>query len=144
MENLILNPIEPLLLLGIAIFLIVAEVFVMSFIAVWFAIAFIAVSIVSVYISFSDGVYQLTAVAVISLLSLFALRTKAMEKLLKSEKVIKEDFLNTSGTGIFRNNKIEFKGTYWDFECESDTTFEENEKVKVLSTNKNIAIIEKK
>ncbi|MBP6714570.1 MAG: nodulation efficiency protein D, partial [Aliarcobacter sp.] len=73
------------------------------------------------------------------------LRKKVLEKFLNSRKNISDDFLNEKGIGEIRNSKVFYKATYWDIDSNIDEKeFVEGEKVVVLKTHKNTAIIEKK
>ena len=141
----ILDVIDPFILLAIGIALIAFEALIASFILIWFGVGFVVIAIVSSMYMFSDGIWQIAAASIISLLLLFLLRKKVLEKFLNSRKDISDDFLNEKGIGEIRNSKVFYKATYWDINSNIDEKeFVEGEKVVVLKTHKNTAIIEKK
>ena len=141
----ILDVIDPFILLAIGIALIAFEAVIASFILIWFGVGFVVVAIISSLYIFSDGIWQIAAASIISLLLLFLLRKKVLEKFLNSRKNISDDFLNEKGIGEIRNSKVFYKATYWDIDSNIDEKeFVEGEKVVVLKTHKNTAIIEKK
>ena len=141
----ILDVIDPFILLAIGIALIAFEALIASFILIWFGVRFVVIAIVSSMYMFSDGIWQIAAASIISLLLLFLLRKKVLEKFLNSRKDISDDFLNEKGIGEIRNSKVFYKATYWDIDSNIDEKeFVEGEKVVVLKTHKNTAIIEKK
>ena len=141
----ILDVIDPFILLAIGIALIAFEALIASFILIWFGVGFVVIAIVSSIYMFSDGIWQIAAASIISLLLLFLLRKKVLEKFLNSRKDISDDFLNEKGIGEIRNSKVFYKATYWDIDSNIDEKeFVEGEKVVVLKTHKNTATIEKK
>ena len=141
----ILDVIDPFILLAIGIALIAFEALIASFILIWFGVGFVVIAIISSMYMFSDGIWQIAAASIISLLLLFLLRKKVLEKFLNSRKDISDDFLNEKGIGEIRNSKVFYKATYWDIDSNIDEKeFVEGEKVVVLKTHKNTAIIEKK
>ena len=141
----ILDVIDPFILLAIGIALIAFEAVIASFILIWFGVGFVVIAIVSSMYMFSDGIWQIAAASIISLLLLFLLRKKVLEKFLNSRKDISDDFLNEKGIGEIRNSKVFYKATYWDIDSNIDEKeFVEGEKVVVLKTHKNTATIEKK
>ena len=141
----ILDVIDPFILLAIGIALIAFEAVIASFILIWFGVGFVVIAIISSMYMFSDGIWQIAAASIISLLLLFLLRKKVLEKFLNSRKDISDDFLNEKGIGEIRNSKVFYKATYWDIDSNIDEKeFIEGEKVVVLKTHKNTATIEKK
>jgi membrane protein implicated in regulation of membrane protease activity len=141
----ILDVIDPFILLAIGIALIAFEAVIASFILIWFGVGFVVIAIISSMYMFSDGIWQIAAASIISLLLLFLLRKKVLEKFLNSRKDISDDFLNEKGIGEIRNSKVFYKATYWDIDSKIDEKeFVEGEKVVVLKTHKNTATIEKK
>ena len=140
----LLDIIDPYLLLGIGVVLIGLEAIVTSFILIWFGLGFLIVSLISMGYDFSDGIWQLGVVAIISLAFIVLLRKKALEKFLSSDKNITDNFLEEGGIGEIKNSKVFFKGTYWEIDSSlNNNEFKENEKVKVIKTYKNFAKIEK-
>ena len=141
----ILDVIDPFILLAIGIALIAFEAVIASFILIWFGVGFVLTAIISSMYMFSDGIWQIAAASIISLLLLFLLRKKVLEKFLNSRKDISDDFLNEKGIGEIRNSKVFYKATYWDIDSNIDEKeFVEGEKVVVLKTRKNQATIEKR
>ena len=144
MENQILNLFSPTILIAIGIGLIVLEVFTFSFVLFWFGLASILVGIISFTSIFTDGLWQLSSIAIIAMALLFLLRLKAMEKFLKSkEKENNDNFFNEKGIGIIKDGKVYYKATYWNIDLVNKDTFVEDEKVTVLGAAKGIATIEK-
>ena len=139
-----LNILSPTLLIAIGIFLIATEAITFSFILFWFGLASIIVGLLSFIIDFPTLAWQLTAISIIALLSLFSLRTKALELFLKTKEndEVKDNFLNTGGDGVVKNSKVYYKATFWD--CDTLEEFEEGEKVRVLEAKRGKVIIEKK
>ena len=78
----ILDVIDPFILLAIGIALIAFEALIASFILIWFGVGFVVIAIVSSMYMFSDGIWQIAAASIISLLLLFLLRKKVLEKFL--------------------------------------------------------------
>lgn len=141
----VLDLINPYILIGIAVVLIGLEAVITSFILIWFGLGFLIVGLISFGYEFSDGLWQLGAVALISLAFLVLLRKKALEKFLKSDKDISDNFLNEKGIGEVKNSKIFYKATYWEVEFASqEFDLEEGQKVEVLKTYRNFAVIEEK
>lgn len=137
----IFEPFSLSILFGLGFGLIALEVLLGSFFVLWFGLGFLIVGLVHWVYPFSDGLWQLISVAVISaiLLILFYKRLKKFIK--KSEKEIKQDFLNEQGYGVYKEGMIDYKGTMWKFEPSLDLN--ENERVRVLKTHKSTAFIEK-
>ena len=141
----LLNVIDPYILLGIGVILIGLEAIVTSFILIWFGLGFVIAAFVSIGYDFTDGIWQLGIVAIVSLIFISLLRKKALEKFLSSQQNITDNFLEEGGIGEIKNSKVFFKGTYWEIDSSlEDSDFKENEKVKVLKTYKNFAKIVKK
>jgi len=140
-----LNVIDPYILLGIGVILIAFESIITSFILIWFGIGFVLTAFISYVYTFEDGIWQIALASFISLVLLFLLRKKTFKKFLKSEEDISDNFLNEKGFGEIKNNKVFYKGTYWEIDPSVDeSVFNEGEKVMVTKTYKNSAIITKK
>lgn len=141
----ILNVIDVYWLLGIGILLLGLEATISSFMLIWFGIGFIITAIVTIFYEFSDGIWQLSLVAILSIFQVIILRKKMLEKFLRSEENIDDNFFNEEGIGEIRNTKVFYKGTYWEQEPEVlNENFEDGEKVLVKRIYRNIAIIKKK
>lgn len=144
-QTMFLEIINPYILLGIGVVLIGLEAIVASFILIWFGLGFILTAFISMFYDFSDGLWQLGIVAIISLLFILLLRKKVLEKFLSSKEDITDNFLEEGGYGEIKNEKVFFKGTYWEIDASQDSSsFKEGEKVIVKKTFKNSATIEKK
>lgn len=143
--TMLLEIINPYILLGIGVVLIGLEALISSFILIWFGIGFVITALISMAFPFSDGVWQLATASIISLVFIVLLRKKALEKFLSSEENITDNFLHEGGIGEIKNSKVFFKGTYWEIDSDiNDNEFEEGEKVEVLETYRNSAKIVKK
>jgi membrane protein implicated in regulation of membrane protease activity len=140
-----LSLIEPYILLAIGIALRAIEALLVSFVVIWFGIGFIIVAVISYFYGFSDGMWQLAFVSLISLILLFLFRKKFLDKFSKSQVEVSDNFFNEKGIGEIKNSKVFYKGTYWEIDSNIDEKeFIEGEKVTVLKTSKNQAKIEKR
>ncbi len=139
-----LNIFDIYILLGIGVALIAFEAIVTSFILIWFGLAFIITAIISNFYDYTDGIWQLATVSLISLILLFFLRKKVLDKFLNSKVKISDSFFNEKGIGQIKNKKVFYKGTYWEIDSNlDDEEFKEEEKVLVVKTYKNFASIQK-
>ena len=139
----VISIISPTILIAIGLFLIAIEAMSFSFISFWFGLASILIGIATNFIDFNDGLWQIASICILALVLLLSLRTKLIEKFLKSkDQEINDTFLNEKGEGVIKNGKVEYKATYWDIDSK-DTDFKEGEKVIVLSALRNKAKIEK-
>lgn len=139
----VISIISPTILIAIGLFLIAIEAMSFSFISFWFGLASILIGIATNFIDFNDGLWQIASICILALVLLLSLRTKLMEKFLKSkDQEINDTFLNEKGEGVIKNGKVEYKATYWDIDSK-DTDFKEGEKVIVLSALRNKAKTEK-
>lgn len=129
----ILSVITPEYLIAAGVALIAIEAVIFSFVVFWFGLATVIVGVLSYLFPFNDGLHQLVAIALIAMVLLITLRAKVLERFMKAKgKDHDDDFLNEEGEGIIENGKVYFKATYW--KIDSSESFEEGEKVKVLST----------
>lgn len=143
--QIILNVIDPYILLAIGVALIAFEAVIASFVLIWFGFGFVLTALISYVYVFSDGVWQIAVASLFSLILLLLFRKKALESFLKSKKDISDNFLDEKGVGEIKNSKVFYKATYWDIDSEIDEKeFVEGEKVIVLKTHKNYATIEKR
>lgn len=143
--QIILSVIDPYILLAIGVALIALEAVIASFVLIWFGIGFVLTALLSYFLAFNDGIWQIATASIISLILLLMLRKKALESFLKSKKDISDNFLNEKGIGEIRDSKVFYKATYWDIDSKLDEKeFVDGEKVVVLKTHKNKASIEKK
>jgi len=143
--KIMLSIIDPYILLGIGVILIALESVIASFILMWFGIGFILTAFISYLYAFDDGIWQLSIASFISILLLLLLRKRTFKKFLSSNEKISDNFLNEKGIGEIKNDKVFYKGTYWEIDGEiNESIFTEGEKVLVTKTFKNSATIEKK
>lgn len=145
MDIQILEPIIPMALMGIGIALIAVESFIFSFFVFWFGIGFVLVGILSIFVEFNDGAWQLASVSVIAMILLITLRAKIIDKFLNAkdnQKTI-QDFLNESGFGVIKENKVYYKATYWNIEHDEKVTYEDGEEVYVIGTHKGFAKVKR-
>lgn len=140
-----LSVIDPYILIALGVAFIALEALIVSFIVIWFGIGFIIVGIISYIYPFSDAIWQIAMVCLLSLILIIFLRKKALESFLKSKMELTDDFLNEKGVGEIKNSKVFYKGTYWEIDSKIDEKeFIDGEKVVVLKTSKNHATIEKR
>jgi len=143
--QIILSVIDSYILLAIGVVLIALEAVIVSFVLIWFGIGFVLTALLSYFLPFHDGIWQIATASIISLILLLMLRKKALESFLKSKKDISDNFFDEKGIGEIRNSKVFYKATYWDIDSKLDEKeFVDGEKVMVLKTHKNKATIEKK
>ena len=145
MESLILNPIDPFLLIGLGFLLIASEMLVTAFIMLWFGLGIIIVGIISYFYAYTDGIWQLASASIIALLLLIFLRNKFVREFLSPvDKLPEENFLNEEGQGVIKDVKVYYKSIFWtpdNLAIISD--FEEGEVVDVLEALKGKAKIRK-
>ena len=145
LTQIILDVLDPYILLAIGVALIAFEAIIASFVLIWFGLGFILTALISYVYIFSDGLWQIAIASIFSLILLLLFRKKALESFLKSKKDISDNFLDEKGIGEIKNSKVLYKATYWDIDSELDEKeFVEGEKVVVLKTFKNQATIEKR
>lgn len=145
MEILSLGAFSGYILASIALAFFIFELFfgVGTFVLIWFGFGFLAVLICSIFYTFDLALVQVSLAFVFSVILLLIFRKKLLNYIRKSaDKKIKDDFLNESGIGTFKEGKIYFKGTFWDYEP-SNLKLNSKEKVKVISAKNNIVKIEK-
>lgn len=142
--QIILDISQPYILLAIGITLIALETFIGSFIIIWFGLGFIITAGISYFYEFSDGIWEITTVSIISLLLILFLRKKFIKIFIKSDINVSDDFFNEKGIGEIKNSKVFYKGTYWEIDSlVEEKQFFEGEKVIVLKILKNNATIKK-
>jgi membrane protein implicated in regulation of membrane protease activity len=133
---------DPIILISIGIIFVALEALFFSFFVFWFGIAAIIVGMISYVVRFDNGLWQIASVAVLAVISLAVLRAKALDRFMKvAGKSPNDDFLNTSGTGVIKDNKVYFKATYWTID--SHEKFIEDESVHVVSTKGATAVVQK-
>ena len=145
MESLILNPIDPFLLIGLGFLLIASEMLVTAFIMLWFGFGIIIVGIISYFYAYTDGIWQLASASIIALLLLIVLRNKFVREFLNPvDKLPEENFLNEEGQGVIKDGKVYYKSIFWTPDNLGNINdFEEGEVVDVLEALKGKAKIRK-
>lgn len=137
--------IEPYTLLAIGITLIALEAVIASFVVIWFGFGFVLVAFISFFYAYSNVIWQLSTISIFSMILIFTFRNKFIKKFLESKVKVSDDFLNEEGIGEIKNSKVFYKGTYWEIDQNININdFEENEKIIVLKTSRNVAFIKKK
>lgn len=135
MQTLILNPIDPLILIGVGILIISSEAIIASFILIWFGLGSVIIGVVSYFYGYEDGIWQIAHASIISVFLLLVLRGKLTKKLLNSkDSAPDENFLNTKGTGTIKNGKLYYKSIFW--------TIENTEILKDLKDGETVDILE--
>lgn len=136
--------ISPLILIAVGIGLIALEALLFSFIVFWFGMATIIVGLLSYLNIFEDGLWQLSTIAILSMLLLFTMRSKALQLFLKSkDQEYNDNFLNEEGVGVIKESNVYYKATNWRIDPMNKDEFKEGEQVHVLSVKKGIATIKK-
>jgi membrane protein implicated in regulation of membrane protease activity len=137
-----LDPFSVSVLLGLGIVLIGVEALMPGFIVIWFGLGFIITSILTLFVPFENGLYQLASVATIGALGVVFLRRFVQESLNKTTPKSMDDFLNVQGVGVITDEgMLKYKGTLWRYRGEGD--FAAGEEVNVVSVDGNVALIEK-
>jgi len=144
-----MKPISPLSLIGTGLILVFLEMVFTSFFLVFFGISAIIIGFLSFIVHFENGYYQIILFSLLTVANFIFLKKTLKDNFLKPAEEFKENVLNESGTGIIKNNRVNFKGTQWVFKVDETSEakledFEENETVNVLRIEHNKAIISKK
>lgn len=138
------NAIDFYTLISIGIVLVALEVFLYSFFVIWFGLGFIVVAFISIFFDFSDLYIQIGTISVFSLLFLLFFRKIFLKRFSKAQKELSDNFFNEKGFGVFKEQKIFYKGTFWELDPNFDkTNLKSGEKVKVIKIDKNVAFVEK-
>lgn len=135
------EPLSIYTLLGLGFVLIALEITLGSFYIMWLGIGFCVVGVIEYFYPFSSFLHQSAVALLIALLLLILLKKKVKTFMLRSEKEIKDNFLNEEGEGTIKHGMVFFKGTLWEYEPK-DIKVEEGLRVRVKKTKKNRAIIE--
>ena len=132
-----------LVLLGVGIVMIVAEIFFGSVFLFFIGIGLCITSVIEYLVGFDSLgdrlVWQAVSICAFSLLSLLVLRKPIKSWFNRSQ--VYEDTLCEGGEGEIREGMVYFKGTLWAYE-NSQRVFKEGDKVKVIKIHNNKAIIE--
>lgn len=145
METAALSGLSPLVLIAIGIALIAVESIFFSFILFWIGVASIIVGTYSYFDTTLDLKWQLSLIAILSLLLLILLRAKAVELFLKPKDTKQNDnFFNEPGYGVIKDGKVFYKATYWEIDPANNDTYAEGDKVFIQKVHKNIAYLKRK
>lgn len=148
-----------LMLLGLGLGCIVAEIFFGSFFLLFIGMGLCITAGIEAFIGFGDimggsveGVYvwQALSICLFSLLCLVVLR-KPIKSWFKGSQVY-EDSLQNGGVGEIQQGMVYFKGTLWTYQLESlessdsksavdSTALRDGDRVEILSIEKGKAII---
>lgn len=144
-----------LMLLGLGLGCIVAEIFFGSFFLLFIGMGLCITAGIEAFIGFGgsvEGVYvwQALSICLFSLLCLVVLR-KPIKSWFKGSQVY-EDSLQNGGVGEIQQGMVYFKGTLWAYQLESlessdsksavdSMTLRDGDKVEILSIEKGKAII---
>ncbi|MGP1561325.1 MAG: NfeD family protein [Helicobacteraceae bacterium] len=138
----VLEPFSGLVLSAIGLAFLALEVFFASFYLLWFGFGFLAVAALSAGVAFGDGMYQIALATVLAVVLLLAFAKRLRALLKKSEKEIRDDFLNETGKGVIKEGMVFYKGTLWRFEPPLPD-LKDGDEVTVLKAHKSIATIAK-
>ena len=138
----VLEPFSGLVLSAIGLAFLALEVFFASFYLLWFGFGFLAVAALSAGVVFGDGMYQIALATVLAVVLLLAFAKRLRALLKKSEKEIKDDFLNETGKGVIKEGMVFYKGTLWRFEP-ALADLKDGDEVTVIKTHKSVATIAK-
>jgi membrane protein implicated in regulation of membrane protease activity len=133
-----LPSLSPELLITGGVLLISLEIFLFSFFIIWFGIASLIVGLLSLIYSFESGSTQLIIISTLSLILFFLFAKPLKEKFSKPAEELHEKRFEKA---VFKNNKIFFEGTSWNFQ--SKDIFQEGDEVKVISKEGNTLFVEK-
>lgn len=135
------TPLSIYALLGIGLILISLEITLGSFYIIWLGVGFCVVGAVEYFYPFSSFLHQSATALLIAFVLLLLLKKRVKEFMQKSEKEIKDDFLNEKGEGTITHGMLSYKGTLWEIEPKN-LDISEGVRVKVIKTKKNVATIE--
>lgn len=149
-----------LMLLGLGLGCIVAEIFFGSFFLLFIGMGLCITAGIEAFIGFGDimggsveGVYvwQALSICLFSLLCLVVLR-KPIKSWFKGSQVYEDSLQNGGGVGEIQQGMVYFKGTLWAYQLESlessdsksavdSMALRDGDKVEILSIEKGKAII---
>lgn len=141
-----------LMLLGLGLGCIVAEIFFGSFFLLFIGLGLCITAGIEAFVGFGniiggsvESVYAWQAVSIcaFAFLTLILLR-KPIKSWFKGSKVYEDSLQNGGGVGEIQQGMVYFKGTLWALESgtlESNTPLKEGDRVQVLEIRDNKAII---
>lgn len=138
---------SPLVLLGIGIVIMIAEMLFGSFFLFFIGVGFCITAAIEYMIGFGHFgnvfVWQCVSICCFSLITLLCLRKPIKARFTQAQGY--KDKLEEGGEGEIRQGMVYFKGTLWHYESDgaSDVAFTEGEKVQILKIQGNKAIITK-
>jgi len=123
-------------LIGIGILFISLEIFFLSFYIMWIGLGFVLVGIISFFYKFSDGYIQISLSVIVGVILLLIFKNKFKRWVFKKTPKMKDEFLEEEGIGEVREEKIYYKGTYWDY-IGNGTPLKNGQKVKIKKVEGN-------
>ncbi len=127
-------------LLAFGIILIGLEALTFTFLLFFLGIGFIIVSIVSYFVVFDNGLWQIALAFILSVILAFVFRGKLLQKISKPKN--KEEKIHKSGTGVIDGDLVKFDGSYW--QSTTDLSgFKDKERVKIVDVIDNKVVVEK-
>ncbi|WP_297574515.1 NfeD family protein [uncultured Campylobacter sp.] len=129
---------SPLILITLGVIFLFIELITLTFFSIFIAIGFFVVGAVAFFMEFGI-LWQLFFVALISLVMTFLLKKPIKKHFNKSDKTIKDNFLDESGVGVVKNGMIYYKGTFW--RIDDIGSFDEGDRVEVLGVDGNRLLI---
>ncbi len=127
------------MLFAIGLVLIFIEVGLYSFFVIWFGIAFIVVAVLEYSYGLPSIWWQFAWVSVLALV-LFALFYKPLKRLVSKNNTVKDDFIKQQGSGIIKNQMLNYQGSYFKVP-DTDLSALEGKTVAVMKIEKNNAWI---
>ncbi len=127
-------------LLAFGILLIGLEALTFTFLLFFLGVAFILVSIISYFIHFDNGLWQIAIAFMLSVVLAVVFRQKLIDKISKPKK--EEEKIHKSGIGEVDGDMVKFDGSYWQSITDLKN-FKNKEKVKVIDVIENKVVIEK-
>lgn len=122
--------------------LILLELLTGSFYLFWYGIGLALSGATAWIIGDEHYLIQLVIGFAIGAILMFSFRKRVLGKISKNSK--KDEFLLEKGKGIIiENYLVEFRGTTWKYENNTDDTFKIGEEVLVIPTNTNRVFVEK-
>ncbi|EJF06918.1 membrane protein implicated in regulation of membrane protease activity [Thiovulum sp. ES] len=126
---------SPMWLIAIGFTLLGLEVLSLSFYLIWFGLSALIVGLLSNFINFENGYYQLIAISTLSIILLFSLKSK-LKELMKSQEKLEDE---KERVGKIVGNQVSFEGTLWRFKSEKKVS--DDDEVQIIEKKGNILIV---
>jgi len=124
-----MEPIAYYYLLGFGFLLLGVEILLFSFYLLWIGFGFIIVSLLSMMITFNNGLTQISLALIIGLVMLYFFK-KPLQTIMKAQKK-PERVVHKSGLGIVMDGSIKMNGTFWQTDDDL-SAFNNGDKVDVI------------